>query len=83
MHRILLATSPMKKQFTTTLPITLITELDAASRETGRSRNDILHQAITEWLFRDHDAKVADLDKMIISKRNDTLWPVGARPSGW
>ncbi len=38
------------RRFTTTLPVSVLLELDRAAKETGRKKNDILVEAVTMWI---------------------------------
>lgn len=47
------------RRFTTTLPVAVLLELDRAAKETGRKKNDILIEAVMEWIKEYQQTRLA------------------------
>ena len=61
------------RNFTTTLPDSVLQELDRAARELRVQKNDILVQALTSWNKRRRQILLAESYKRVKGKDRDDL----------
>lgn len=57
------------RRFTTTLPVSVLLELDRAAKETRRRKNDILIEALSVWMRKYEQTRLAASYEGKIPKR--------------